>query len=95
MQIQWILQVLENKWRKNKGTRKIWPAGRSACRTLSPTTDILSFLAPEGRRKSTIGGEPRGGEHRLSRTRVWVDRVVTVDEMSELFFACLFPPFLA
>jgi hypothetical protein len=54
--------------------------------------EFLSFLAPERERKPTLGGELRREEHRLSRTRVCLDRVETVDDLCEGVFRLPPPP---
>jgi hypothetical protein len=72
--------------------REILRGGKSANRTPYASIDSLSFLAPEGEGKPALGGELRREEHRLPRTRVSVDRVVTVDNRSEGFFRLPFPP---
>jgi hypothetical protein len=50
------------------------------------------FPAPEGGRKTRLGGELRREEQRLSRTGVCVDREGTVDDVSDGGLSPPFPP---
>jgi hypothetical protein len=49
------------------------------------------FLAPEGGEKTRLGGELHRKEQLLTRAGMSTDRDGTIDDLSEGFFACLFP----
>jgi hypothetical protein len=54
---------------------------------------VLSFSAPEGEENPKLRKRLRLEEYHTSRTRVCVDRVGTVDDLSDDLLACL--PMLA
>jgi hypothetical protein len=63
-------------------------AGEPAGHHLRPS---FSLPSPEGGEKTRLGGELRREEQLISRTGMCMDRVGTVDDLSEGFFACLSP----
>jgi hypothetical protein len=88
------MHVLENSRRKDRGQEKTVARRHE----LQPNTvggyGFFFVPAPEGGEKPKLGGELRREERRLSLMRVCIDRVGTVDDLSEGVFACLPPQLL-